>query len=160
METLNNHVDIDQLHSRLLNLGLMLNVLVPGMLLALGAFIKSKGIGLNIGSNLRFIFWGLIIVAMGDIPIIYLLKRSSLFSRKVFHENHPQVQAEQLLFRWGILTFSLSLAPSIYGLVYYLIGGTFERFVLFVAITLLCFMLFKPKENDIRSFVEERTEPM
>jgi hypothetical protein len=160
VETLNNHVNIDQLHSRLLNLGLMLNVLAPGMLLALGAFIKSKGVCLNAGSNLRFIFWGLIIVAIGDIPIIYLVKRSSLLSREAFHENHPQVRVEQLLFQWCILTFSLSLSPSIYGLVYYLIGGAFERFVLFVAITLLCFMLFKPKENEIRSFVEERTEPM
>ena len=156
METLNNHVDIDRLHSRLLHLGLIMSVVVPMILLALGVFLKSRGISINTGASLKFYFFGLIIVAAGDIPIIYLVKRSSLTGRKTFHESHPQVSAERLLFQWCILIFSISLSPSIYGMVYYLLGGAFDRFVLFTAITLLCFMLFKPKDKEIRSFIERR----
>lgn len=158
MNTLNSHVDIDQVHSKLLNLGLLMNVLIPAIFLCTGAFLRARVIRVNGGSNLNLFFVVLIVVALGEIPVIYIVRRNALGARKVCQESHRQMTTEQSLFQWGVLIFSLSLSPTIYGLVYYFVGGTFERFVLFAAITLLCFMLFKPKEEEIRSFVQKDPE--
>jgi hypothetical protein len=159
MEALNRQVDIDRVHFRLLNLGLVLNVLVPVILLSVGAFLKSKGVGLSSGGNLKILFLVLMVAGVGEIPLIYVMRRSFLSARKAFQEESAgHVATEKVLFQWGVLIFSLSLSPTIYGLVYYLLGGSLERFVLFVAITLFCFLMFKPKLEEISSFVERQAD--
>lgn len=158
MVTLNRQVDIDRVHSRLLNLGLVLNVLVPGILLCVGAFLKSKGVCLSSVSNLKILFLVLMIAGVGEIPLIYIMRRSFLSGRKAFQKSRGHATAEQSLLQWGVIIFSLALAPTIYGLVYYLLGGTLERFVLFVAITLFFFLVFKPKLEEIDSFVKKQAD--
>lgn len=159
MEKLYRPVDVEQIHTKLLNLGLVMNVLIPIALLALGAFLKKRGVGTNAGDSLKILFLALMIAGLTEIPVICIVKKSFLSAqtqRTSPKEIYREIAAEQFLFRWGILIFSLSLSPSIYGLVYYFLGGTFERFVLFVAITLFCFLVFKPKLEEIRSFVDNR----
>ncbi len=159
MEALNRQVDVDRVHSRLLNLGLVLNVLVPVILLSGGAFLKSKGVGFSSGGNLKILFLVLMIAGVGEIPLIYIMRKSFLSTQKISQkERKRHMAAEQVLFQWGVLIFSLSLSPTIYGLVYYLLGGSLERFVLFIAITLFSFVVFKPKLEEIRSFVKRQAD--
>ncbi len=150
------HFDADLTHTKLLKLGLVMNVLIPVIFLSVGIFLKSKGVGGNIATGLSTFFWILMAVALSEIPMIHVIRKTTLQARKVYLENHPQAIAGHLLIQWSILVFSVSLSPAIYGLIYYLMGGTLERFVLFVAITLLCFMLFKPKLEELRSFAEKQ----
>jgi hypothetical protein len=149
------NVDIDSIHTRLLYLGLVIDVLVPVFLLSLGIFLKSKGVGGDMGTGLDIFFWVLIAVTLSEIPVIYLVRKTTLSARKVYLESHPQTSAGQLLCQWSLVVFSISLSPAFYGFLYYLMGGTLERFVLFSAFTLLCFMLFKPKLEELHSFVEK-----
>ena len=158
METSNTHVDVDRVHSKLLNLGLVLNVLAPVILVAAGVFLKARGVSGNPGTDLRIFLWVLIVVALSEIPVIYIIKRNSLSGGKAFQKSRGHVTAEQILLQLGMIIFSLALAPTIYGLVYYLLGGTLEKFVLFAAITLFCFLVFKPKLGEIRSFVKKRSD--
>jgi hypothetical protein len=51
--------------------------------------------------------------------------------------------------------FALCFSPTIYGLVYYILGGTWEHFALFVAITFLFFQLFKPKMEELEKLSKE-----
>lgn len=137
MEKLNRPVEVDQLHTRLLHLGLVMDVLIPMILLFIGAFLKSRGVGADVGDSLKILFFALIIAGASDIPVVYIIKKSFLSARTqktCQKEKYGEMEVESVLFRWGILIFSLS--PTIYGLVYYFLGGTFERFVLFVAITM------------------------
>jgi hypothetical protein len=154
-EIVDRNVDIDSLHTRLVYLGLVLNVLFPAVILFLGIFLKSRGIGGDISTGLDTFFWVLIAVTVGEIPVIHLIRKTTLSARRTYLESHPQASAGQFLFQWGILIFAVSLSPSVYGFIYYLMGGTQERFVLFVAFTLLCFMLFKPKLEELHSFIEK-----
>lgn len=156
METLSSHVDVDRVHSRLLNLGLLLNVLAPVILISVGAFLKTRGISGSPGTDLRIFFWALIVVALSEIPVIYIIRRSFLSGSKAFQKSRRHATTEQSLLQWGMIIFSLSLAPTIYGLIYYLLGGSLERFVLFAAITLFCFLVFKPKLEEISSFVKRQ----
>ena len=65
------------------------------------------------------------------------------------------VPLEQNLLTFGIVIFALCFSPTIYGLVYYLLGGTWEHFALFVAITFLFFQLFKPKMEELDKLNKE-----
>jgi hypothetical protein len=157
MEKSNRPVEVDQLHTRLLYLGLVMDVFIPMILLSIGAFLKSRGVEANVGDSLKILFFALIIAGVSEIPVVYIIKKSFLSARtqKTYQkEKYSEMEVLPVLIRWGILIFSLSLSPTIYGLVYYLLGGTFERFIIFVAITMFCFLIFKPKLDEIRSFVD------
>ena len=158
MASLNSPVDIERMHTRLLSLGLVLNVLVPVVLMAAGAFLKARGVSGSPGTDLRIFFWVLILVAVSEIPAIYIVKRSFLSGRKAFQKSRRGATVEQALLQCGVIVFSLALAPTIYGLIYYLLGGSLERFVLFVAITLFCFLVFKPKLEEVSTFVKRQTD--
>ncbi len=151
-----NYMGVDRLHTRLLNLGLLLNVLAPVVIISVGAFLKAKGVSGSAGTDLRVLFWALLVVALSEIPVIYIIKRSFLADDKGLQKSYKGLAPKQALIQWGLLIFFLSLAPTIYGFVYYLLGGTLERFVLFCAITLFCFLVFKPKLEEIRSFIKMR----
>jgi hypothetical protein len=156
VKTLNSPTDIEKIHSRLFNLGLVLNVFTPMVLIVLGGLVMTRGIDVGTMKDLELFFWVLIAVALSEIPAIYLVKKTLLSRGKPSMRESESVTAEQTLYRVGIIIFSLSLAPSIYGLVYYLLGGTFERFVLFAALTLFCFILFKPKLEEVSSFIKKQ----
>ena len=154
MEQLNKNVDFDQLHTKLLNLGLLLDVFVPAILFSLGIFLRSKGVGAKPFEGLNILLWVLLAVSAGEILAIHLIKKRILFA-----QNNPQVEkentaAERIFFTSGLILFSLSLSPAIYGFIYFLLGGMTERFVIFIAVTMLCFVLFKPKLEEMKSMKE------
>lgn len=147
-------VDIERMHSRLFNLGLLMNLLAPAVIIFVGVFVRSSLVQGGPSTEVGIFFWVLLAVALSEIPVIYLVRRKLLLGNKDTSQVGRGPTTEQRLLQWGIITFSLGLGPSIYGLVYYILGGSFERFVLFVAITLFCFLIFKPKQEEISSFVK------
>jgi hypothetical protein len=155
---LGSPVDIERMHSRLFNLGLLMNLLAPAVIIFVGVFVRASFVDERLGVDLSIFFWVLLAVALSEIPVIYLMKRKLLLGNKDAGQGGKSTTTEQALLQWGIITYSLALAPSIYGLVYHIMGGSFERFVLFAAITLFCFLLFKPKQEEISSFVKRRSD--
>jgi hypothetical protein len=146
------------MHSRLLNLGLLMNVFTPVVLIFVGVIVRNRGIEAGAVTDLGIFFWVLIAVAVSEIPAIYIVKRTFLSRTKSFQKGGEQSGVGQTVIQMGMIIFALSLAPTIYGLVYYLLGGSLERFVLFAAFTLFCFMLFKPKQEEITSFVKRQSD--
>jgi hypothetical protein len=151
--------DVDRIHSRLISLGLAMNVFVPMVLIFVGGLLRAQEVVLPGTADLGTFFWVLLAVAISEIPAIYLVRRALLGGRRVRAKTGTRSNAKQVLMQWGIITFSLALAPTVYGLVYYLLGGSLEKFVLFAAITLFCFLVFKPKEEQIGSFLRESDSP-
>jgi len=151
-------VDIERTHSRLLNLGLLMNVFTPVVLIFVGVFVRNRGIEAGDVRDLGVFFWVLIAVAVSEIPAIYIVKRTLLSRGRSSQKSGERPADRQTVFQMGMIIFALSLAPTIYGLVYYLLGGSLERFVLFAAFTLFCFMVFKPKQEEISSLVKRQTD--
>jgi hypothetical protein len=151
--------DIDRMHSKLFSLGLAMNVFAPMVLIFAGGLLRAQEVVLPGNTDLRMFFWVLLAVAISEIPAIYLVRKTLLGGRRVRAKTGMRPSAEQVLMQWGVITFSLALAPSVYGLVYYLLGGSLEKFVLFAAITLFCFLVFKPKEEQIGSFLRDSSSP-
>jgi hypothetical protein len=126
-----------------------MNVFTPVILIFVGVFVRNRGIEAGAVTDLGIFFWVLIAVAASEIPAIYIVKRTFLSRARSFQKGGEQSTVGQAVIQMGMIIFALSLAPTIYGLVYYLLGGSLERFVLFAALTLFCFMLFKPKQEEI-----------
>jgi hypothetical protein len=154
MEQLSKNPDLDQIHTKLLNLGLLLDVFIPAILFSLALFLRSQGVGVKPVEGLDILLWVLLAVSAGEILTIYLMKKKFLFPRNVLMSEKENISLERIFFRSGLILFSLSLSPAIYGFVYFLLGGMKERFMIFLAITLLCFLLFKPKLEEMKSMKE------
>jgi hypothetical protein len=143
--------DLDQFHTKLLYLGFVLDFFVPAVLFSSGLFLRSKGIGVRSFEGLNILLWALLAVSGGEVLAIYLIKKRILFAPKMPTAKEEGVSLEQMFLRSTLILFSLSLSPAIYGFIYFLLGGTTERFVIFIAIALLCFLLFKPKLEEMKS---------
>jgi hypothetical protein len=158
LEQLSKNIDLDRIHTKLLNLGLLLNVFVPAILFALGIFLRSRGVGTKPVEGLNMLLWVLLTMSAAEILTIYLFKKKILFAQKVPQSKKENISAERIFFTSGLILFSLSLSPAIYGFIYFLLGGTEERFVIFIGITLLCFLLFKPKLEEMKSEKEDMSD--
>jgi hypothetical protein len=150
MEQSSKNLDLEQIHTKLLNLGLLLDVFVPAVLFSLGLFLRSQGVGARSFKELDILLWVLLAVSAGEILTIYLIKKKILFVPNILKVERADISKERILFKSGLILFSLSLSPAIYGFVYFLLGGMKERFVIFIGITLLCFLLFKPKLEEMK----------
>ncbi len=110
-------------------------------------------------ANLKLFFWVLILVSASEILALYIVKKNLLANavkRNVVSSIRNPIQ--NLIFKFSIIIFALCLAPTIYGLVYFLLGGSMEEFVLFMAITLLSFRIFRPKLEDLKKFEGQRPQ--
>ena len=152
----NRPIDIDKIHLRAIYWGIILDLFIPAILVLLGLFLKSKGTGASPIKNLQLLLIILLAVSIGEVAVIYIIKKN-LFASILSQGLLPQqISLEQIFIRYSIIIFSMALAPSVYGFVYLLLGGTMEWFLVFVAITLLCFMLFKPKTVEIKKLTPNR----
>ena len=146
-------VDIDSFHTKIIYLGLLLNVFVPALFLITGIFLRNQGIMTAPAESLRIFLVVLLIVSGGEVAAIFVLKKKFLFGQGMIKSNLSSQSPEQAAFKSSLIIFALDLSPTIYGLVYYLLGGTIEWFVIFIAITLLSFQLFKPKVDEVKSLL-------
>lgn len=151
----NRPANIDKIHLKAIYWGIVLDLLVPAILVAVGLFLKSKDILPSPISNLQLLLIILLVVSIGEVIVIYIFKKHLLKSVLSSGTLSGEIDPEQIFVRYSIIIFSMSLAPSIYGFVYLLLGGTMEWFLLFVVITLLYFMLFKPKTEEIKKLFNQ-----
>ena len=141
-------IDINKIHIKSIYWGIVLDFFVPAILLVLGLLIRSKVVGFLPAETLKPLLVILLAAGLGELAAFYFLKRK-LFAG-LTSQLPSLVNFGQCFVKYSIVLFSVALIPSIYGFVYLLLGGTMDWFLVFVAITLLCFMLFKPKVEEIK----------
>jgi hypothetical protein len=146
-------IDVDRINLKITYWGMALNLFIPAVLIGLGLFLKSKGMQANPISSLGLLLVILLTVSIGEIGTIFIIRRNLFRSIVSGTALCKETDLEQILIRCSIIIFSMSLAPCIYGFVYLLLGGTMDWFLVFIAITLLCFMLFKPRPEQIRKLI-------
>ena len=165
MEAKIKPTSFDGYHIRLIYLGLVLNLLVPVALLGLGFVLRQSAFSEIQGLDFEVTVVILFVVSLADLVSIYFLKKRTLanFASGISHSSSvsdsasAQLRSEKAGLIFALLIYSLCLAPSIYGLVYFLLGGNLNWFILLVAITLAGFLLFKPKEQELKKFFREET---
>lgn len=147
----NQRQRLDALQTKIIYYGVVLDVFLPFILAIIAYTIKSRRSEITANLPLNVLLCCLLIVSAGDLLICFFMKRkmfSEISSNK--GEQGPNPQIEEIIFKYAILIFSLCLASSIYGFVYFLLGGTLEKYVLFVVITMVGYQFFKPRDRDFR----------
>ena len=146
--------DPESVHFKAVYLGIIMNVFVPAILVILGIFLRSKGIGTSPIKSLDLILVILLAVSASEVFFVFFFRKKFFLSENSQREKASmKTGTEDEFIRYTVIIFSLCLSPTIYGLVYYLLGGTLQWFVIFVCITLICFRFFKPSLEQVKRYI-------
>ena len=156
--------DVRQSHIKVVFMGLVMNLLIPGILVAAGVALRNvMGSGDThqiMGSvQLQTLFNALMFVSLSQVPIIFILKKKILKPLSEASGSDPAnvPTLSQILSRYTIL-YMISMSSSVYGFIYYMLGGQFEFFILFALISLLTFRLIRPSAAFYYSLFGERSD--
>lgn len=138
--------DSDALHAKLAYLGLAIDVTLPIVLLAVGYAIRKDQPSALDYPTLRLLWVVLLAIAAGEFAVGLVL-RKIWFAPQRFRQAVERAggRADAVILRYAIALYAVSAAPAVYGFIYYLLGGTIEQFVGFLAITLLCYQILRPR---------------
>ena len=147
---------LEKIHAKILKLGLAIDIFLPLVIFFLAIYLRDRFVSIKSPMDLNMIFYVLLALSAAEAITIFILKTKSWrpYIKRKFQEN-PQLTIEKGLFGFGTIIYVLCFSPTIYGLVYYLLGGTWEHFALFVAITFLFFQLFKPKMEELEKLTRD-----
>ena len=135
-------------------------MVVPLLFLGLGYILKHSAFEQQQNLDVQLILVILLVVSFTELGVVWILKKKWLTNFLSFPAS-PMVQTgaqltarnpEKSAVSLAVVIYSLCLTPSVYGFVYFLLGGSLNWFILFIAITLLGFLLFKPKEEELKKF--------
>lgn len=147
--------DPESIYFKAVYLGLLLNVFIPAILVILGLFLRSKGVGVNPIKTLDLLLIILLVVSATEVFFVFFF-RSRFFSSGDHLKQKATMKTgtEDDFIRYSLILFSLCLSPTIYGFVYYLLGGTLKWFIIFALITFICFRFFKPGLEQTKEFIK------
>ena len=91
--------------------------------------------------NILFLF------GLSEIAAIYFIRKSQLSKIKIANSDFDGLS--QKLFSLTIIISALCIAISIYGLVLLFLGEEFRIMILFVAISLTAYQLFRLRNRDL-----------
>jgi len=103
---------IEKVYFKTLYFGLFLNVFIPAILILVGLFLKSKGVGKNPISSIDIVLY--ILLAASIIEIFFIF----FFKKYFFSKVEPD---ENSFLQMNLVVFSLALSPTIYGFVYFIL---------------------------------------
>ncbi len=143
-----------------------MNLIVPLLLLGIGFILRHSAFEEEQHLDVQFIMLILLGVSLFDLAVVWLFKKRWLANIETPLRSDTEqkmttaaaLSPEKRGMTLALVIYSLCLAPSIYGFVGFLLGGSLSWLILFMAMTLLGFLLFKPKEEELRKFYAERFE--
>jgi hypothetical protein len=106
--------------------------------------------------DLTLIGYAVIGIAVADIAAAFILKRrviNAAVLRQRF-DLHPSSFARQLAAAY-VPIFAVAAAPSLYGLIFFLIGGDLETYVLVSVFCPAGLMLLKPRADEVEELADQ-----
>ncbi len=140
-------IDLNAVLIKPLYLGLLINIFIPVVIIGVAYYIEEGG-GLTstmAPENLELIFWILIAVAVIDGAVAIFLKQKLFFTPMIKSKESFTEDFKQGFFSKSIVCHSLTAAIAVYGLVVYILGGTFNQLLFLVFISFIAFQLVRPR---------------
>jgi hypothetical protein len=146
----------EKIYLQILHLGILIDIFAPIIVFFFAVLLRERLIHIQSIKELNLLFYVLLIISFSEIAAIFIFKKRfwEPFIQKKAGLN-PESSVEHNLVTFGIVIYTLCFSPALYGLVYYLLGGTWEHFALFIAITFLSFQLFKPKPEELERLTRD-----
>lgn len=143
------NIDLSAVLLKPLYIGLLINVFVPVVIIGIAYYIEENG---RLSSSmppdtLELIFWFLTAVAVVDGAVVIFLKQKLFLAPMIKSKETFAEDLMQGFFAKSIVCYGLIAAIAIYGLVLYLLGGTFNQLMFLVFISFIAFQLIRPREK-------------
>lgn len=148
--------EISGLSMKILYIGLFINVVGAVIVFFGGTYLVDNVLEKIADPEKMKVFgYALLAVSIIELVAIFFMKRN-FFNPDNIKRMNPRTFmqfAGQIKVYYLILYF-LAFAPSIYGLLYYYLCGDQNMFVLMICITLIGYMMIRPKPSFIQKMVE------
>ncbi len=151
-----NH-DTESLGGRLLRLSMLINLVMPLSLL-LGVYVlRTLGVvplePLIPQSTLQLLFYVLLFVAVSELGVAFVLKRSILAPDKVRPTLNDAAAFARLVTTATIVLAALGAASLFYGVLLLLLGIGVASVAPFALIAFVHFRLFRPTAENLRTLI-------
>ena len=123
------NIDLNAVLIKPLYIGLLINIFIPVVIIGIAYYIEEGG-GLTSTippENLELIFWFFVAVSVVDGAIAIFLKQKLFSAPMIKSKESFSEDFKQGFFSKSIVCYCLIAAISVYGLVLYILGGTFNQ---------------------------------
>lgn len=154
-------IDILRVQLKATYIGLFLNVLLPITLIVVIYLLVERGIVASGGfsffdrPHLKIIFFILIAVSLIDYVVIYIFRKRYLESASPAVTGSPKDSFEKSAIRLAWITCILNMIPIGYGVAMILLGSPYEAAMLFIALTLVGYQIFRPRRKYLEQLYEK-----
>lgn len=151
------NVDINSVLVKPVLVGLIANVLLPAGMLLIAYYLNPPNLHADnaiTNENISILFWIFIAVAIADGAVAIFLKHRLITMPLISRPENFAADLTDGVFRNAIICYGLTAAISLYGLVLYLIGGSFQQFLFFVIISFVAFQVIRARPGFINKVIE------
>jgi len=140
-------VDINKVLVKPLYVGLLMNIFIPVVILGIAYYLDQNGGAKEAVPNrtLGTLFWVFVVLAIAEGGTAILLKQRLFFSPMISSRESFEEDLTSRFFAASLTCFAVTTGITIYGLVYYLLGGSFRELLLFVFISFIAFQFVRPR---------------
>jgi hypothetical protein len=148
--------EISRLALRILYIGLAIDVAGAIILFVVGLVLENRGlINVQSGSNIDILGYALLGISVLELLVIVVLKR------KLLNPSNPALsQAKRYkelvgrIMTFYIILYFVAFSPAIYGFMFYLLSGLQDMFTLMACLTLIGYLMVRPRPDFIARLVE------
>lgn len=148
--------EISRLALRILYIGLAIDVAGAIILFVVGLVLENRGlINVQNGSNIDILGYALLGISVLELLVIVVLKR------KLLNPSNPALsQAKRYkdligrIMAFYIILYFVALSPAIYGFMFYMLSGLQDMFTLMACLTLIGYLMVRPRPDFIARLVE------
>lgn len=142
-------------------LGLFMNVVMPIAIFIIVMLITNQGI-LTEGSidfagrpNLQIVFYVLLLASAIDYALVYFLRRRLPAGILIGEGTGTEERFEKSALKISMLVYVINLSHLFFGILLVLLGAAVEIMMLFVALTLIGYQLFRPRKKFLEGMFQK-----
>lgn len=136
-------------------LGLFIDLIGAAVLFVSGQLVRKYELVTPVEpEGLTFLGYSLIAVGIIEVLMVVILKRRWISSKS---SQLRTIKTRDVFYRHlrmlFIILYLIALTPSLYGFLYFILGGTEENFMILLAITLVGYMLTRMRPTSLEEAV-------
>ncbi len=145
-------------------MGLVMNVLAPigmfvGVMLLLDKEIQSgDGFSFQGNGDVQILFYALLTIAAIDGIATYIIRKKMPAALLQVRGESTFERFEKAAIRFSLVIFAINLSYTFYGLILVLLGAEVEIMMLFMALSLIGYQLFRPRQKYLSRLMKRVEE--
>jgi len=137
--------------------GLYIDLIGAAFFFVVGQLVRSSGLVTPVQQEpLKLLGYSLLAVSAIEILMVVILRRKWITAGspqlRLIRKRDAFYRHLKLLF---VILFLVALTPSLYGFLFFILGGTEEIFMIMLAMTLVGYMLVRIRPDDLEKAVGE-----